>query len=98
MLDSRTRLLSGRSNDFARGVADHASLVVEGPFVGMAELLVDSFGPAEDLGDDFAGPRKEDAGGVDHGGQGLQLPELGVDRSERHRCGSPTRTVHAAGR
>ena len=51
MFDSSTRLLSGRRSDSRGGVADHAPLVVEGPFVGMAELLVDPFGAAEDLGD-----------------------------------------------
>ena len=59
----------GPEHDFAGGIADHAALVVEGPFVGMVELFVDSLGPAEDFGDCFAGTGEEDAGGVDHRGQ-----------------------------
>src|SRR4051812_36025160 len=45
-----------QQGDLAGGIAGDRPLVVEGPLVGPAELLVDPPGPAEDLGGGLAGP------------------------------------------
>ena len=91
-------MLSGRRRTSRGAVADEVSLVVEGPLVGMVELLVDPLGAAEDLGDGLARAGEEDAGGVDHGGQGVLLLELAVDRAERDGAGHRgTEAMPAAG-
>ena len=88
----------GPQEDLAWGIADHAALVVERPFVGMVELFVDPLGAAEDFGDDFTGAGEEDAGRVDHRGQGMMLSKFGVDRTERDRAGHRrTQPMAAAG-
>ena len=66
--------------------------------MGVAKFFIDSLGPAEDLGDNFTGPGEEDAGGVDHRGECLQLAVLGVDGPERNRPGDRgAQPVPAAG-
>ena len=77
----------GQQRQLAGGVADRRALVVEGPLVGPAELLVDPPGAAEDLGDGLAGPGEVDGGGVDHGGQVVRRPGSRGRPGRRRRSG-----------
>src|SRR4051794_20657963 len=72
----------GNQEDLARSVADGMPEVIEGPLVGVVELLVDPPGAAKHFADLLTGTGEIDAGGIHHRGQAVTLMVIGAGRTE----------------